>query len=46
MNAIRAIVKVGRLELQAPPDWPDGTEVLIEFGLNVEPPSVSKVKSP
>jgi hypothetical protein len=30
VNAIRAIVKDRRLELQAPPDWPDGTEVLIE----------------
>jgi hypothetical protein len=30
VNAIKAIVKGGRLELQAPPDWPDGTEVLIE----------------
>jgi hypothetical protein len=30
MNAIKAIVKLGRVELDAPPDWPDGTEVLIE----------------
>jgi hypothetical protein len=30
VNAIRAIIKNRRLELQAPPDWPDGTEVLIE----------------
>jgi len=30
VNAIRAIIKGGRLELQVPPDWPDGTEVLIE----------------
>ena len=30
MNAIRATVKSGRLELDAPPEWPDGTEVLIE----------------
>ena len=30
MDAIRAIVKGGRVELQAPPDWVDGTEVLIE----------------
>ncbi|MGO9467244.1 MAG: hypothetical protein ACLQIB_19440 [Isosphaeraceae bacterium] len=30
MNAIRAIVRSGRLELQEPVDWPDGTEVLIE----------------
>ena len=30
MDAIRAIVKSGRLELDAPSDWPEGTEVLIE----------------
>ncbi len=30
MNAIKATIRSGRLELQAPPDWPDGTEVLIE----------------
>jgi hypothetical protein len=30
MTAIRATVKSGRLELDAPPDWPEGTEVLIE----------------
>ncbi len=30
MNVIKAIIKDRRLELQAPPDWPDGTEVLIE----------------
>lgn len=29
MSAIKAIVKDGRIELQAPPDWPDGTEVTI-----------------
>jgi hypothetical protein len=30
LDAIRATVKSGRLELDAPPDWPDGTQVLIE----------------
>ena len=30
MDAIRAIVRSGRLALDAPPDWPEGTEVLIE----------------
>ena len=30
MNAIKATVKSGRLEVDAPPEWPDGTEVLIE----------------
>src|SRR5215471_5142462 len=30
MDAIKATVRQGRLEPEAPPDWPDGTEVLIE----------------
>jgi hypothetical protein len=30
MDAIRATVRSGRLELDAPPDWPERTEVLIE----------------
>jgi hypothetical protein len=30
LDAIRATVKSGRLELDAPPEWPDGTQVLIE----------------
>jgi hypothetical protein len=30
VNAIRAVIKDRRLELQAPPDWPDGTQVRIE----------------
>ncbi len=30
MNSIKATIRSGRLELQAPPDWPDGTVVLIE----------------
>ncbi len=30
MDAIKGTIKGGRLELEAPPDWPDGTEVLIE----------------
>jgi len=30
MNAIKAIVRGGRLELPALPDWPDGTEVIIQ----------------
>jgi hypothetical protein len=30
MDAIKATVRQGRLELEAPPEWPDGTEVLIE----------------
>src|SRR5208337_2696945 len=30
MNAIKATVMRGRLDLKVPLDWPDGTEVLIE----------------
>jgi hypothetical protein len=30
MDAVRSIVKGGRVELVAPPDWPEGTEVVIE----------------
>ena len=30
MNAIRATVRGGRLDVQVPPDWPDGTEVLLQ----------------
>src|SRR5437763_12382817 len=30
MNAIKATVKSGRLEVQVPPDWPDGTEVILQ----------------
>ena len=27
MNAIQSVVKNGRVEVDAPPDWPDGTPV-------------------
>jgi hypothetical protein len=30
VDAMRSIVKGGRVEVLAPPDWPEGTEVLIE----------------
>jgi hypothetical protein len=30
MDAIKATVRQGRLELEAPPDWPEGIQVLIE----------------
>src|SRR5436190_918689 len=30
MDVIKATVRQGRLDLEAPADWPDGTEVLIE----------------
>jgi hypothetical protein len=28
------VVKNGRVEVDAPADWPDGTPVRVEFGLN------------
>lgn len=30
MTVIRAVVRDGKIELAAPPDWPEGTEVVIE----------------
>lgn len=30
MTSIKAIVKGGRLELEVPADWPDGTEVILQ----------------
>ena len=36
MNAIRSVVKNGRVEVDAPPDWPDGTPVRVELGLNAQ----------
>jgi hypothetical protein len=34
MNAILSVVKNGRVEVDVPPDWPNGTPVRVEFGLN------------
>ena len=34
MNAILGVVKNGRIEVDVPPDWPDGTPVRVELGLN------------
>ena len=34
MNAIRSVVKNGRVEVDAPADWPDGTPVRVELGLD------------
>ena len=34
MNAIQSVVKNGRVEVDAPPDWPDGTPVRVEIALN------------
>ena len=30
VNAIKATVRSGRLEVRTPPDWPEGTDVTIE----------------
>jgi hypothetical protein len=34
MNTILGVVKNGRIEVEAPPDWPDGAPVRVELGLN------------
>ncbi len=34
MNAILGMVKNGRVEVDAPPDWPEGSLVRVELGLN------------
>jgi hypothetical protein len=34
MNAILTVVKNGRVEVDAPPDWPEGSPVRVELGLS------------
>jgi hypothetical protein len=34
MNAILSVVKNGRVEVDAPPDWPEGSIVHVELGVN------------
>ena len=34
MNAILSVVKNGRVEIDAPPDWPEGSPVRVELGLH------------
>jgi hypothetical protein len=34
MNTILSVVKNGRVEIDAPPDWPEGSPVRVELGLN------------
>lgn len=34
MNAILSVVKNGRIEVDAPPDWPEGSPVRVELGVN------------
>ena len=31
MSAIKAVVRNGKIELEAPEGWPEGTEVLVEL---------------
>ena len=34
MNAILSVVKNGRVEVEVPADWPEGTPVRVELGVN------------
>lgn len=34
MNTILSVVKNGRIEVDAPPDWPEGLPFRVELGLN------------
>jgi hypothetical protein len=34
MDAILSVVKNGRIMVDAPPDWPEGSPVRVELGLN------------
>lgn len=34
MNTILGVVKNGRVEIDAPPDWPEGSLVHVELGVN------------
>jgi hypothetical protein len=34
MNAILSVVKNGRVEVDAPPDWPEGSLVHVELGVS------------
>jgi hypothetical protein len=34
MHTVLSVVKNGRVEVDVPPDWPDGTPVRVELGLN------------
>jgi hypothetical protein len=36
MNAILGMVKNGRIEVDAPPDWPEGSPVRVELGMNAQ----------
>ena len=46
MNAILSVVKNGRVEVEAPPDWPDGTPVRIELRFNGQGMDDEKPETP
>ena len=46
MNAILSVVKNGRVEVDAPPDWPDGAPVRVELGLNLKATDEERPETP
>ncbi|MBI1831232.1 MAG: hypothetical protein HYR84_07275 [Planctomycetes bacterium] len=46
MNAILGVVKNGRVEIDAPPDWPEGSPVRVELGLNGQATDDDRPESP
>jgi len=46
MNAILGVVKNGRIEVDAPPDWPDGAPVRVELGSNPKATDEERPETP
>src|SRR5580704_17765100 len=46
MNAILSVVKSGRVEVDAPPDWPEGSPVRVELGLNGKATDEERTETP
>jgi hypothetical protein len=46
MNAILSVVKNGRIEVDAPPDWPDGAPVRVELGINLKATDEERPETP
>jgi hypothetical protein len=46
MNAILSVVKNGRIEVDAPPDWPDGAPVRVELGLSLKATDEERPETP
>ncbi len=42
MTTIKATVKGGRLELDVPADWPDGTEVILQPVVSRDRPGIAE----